>query len=149
MTWRSSSTRRSFALELRLHFGYFVEKNGAAVRLLEDPFPPLDGARERPRLMSEQPAFDQALTERGTIPSNNASTATGEVMNLVCRYFFAHATFAGDEDRCVRRRDFGDRSRSWRIACDRPTNIGRKHQSLCHSRARRDLESRTLTLSQF
>ena len=49
---------KKFRLKLRLHLGYFVEEDSAAIRLLEDPEAPGGCARERTAFVPEQLAFD-------------------------------------------------------------------------------------------
>jgi hypothetical protein len=49
---------KEFRLKLRLHLGYFVEEDSAAIRLLEDPEAPGGGARERTAFVPEQLTLD-------------------------------------------------------------------------------------------
>jgi hypothetical protein len=49
---------KKFRLKLRLHLGYFVEEDGAAIGLLEDPKAPGRCARERTAFVPEQLTLD-------------------------------------------------------------------------------------------
>jgi hypothetical protein len=58
---------KELRLKLYLHLGNFVEKNGAAICLLEDSRTPIDRASESPTLVSKEFAFDQTFTKRGAV----------------------------------------------------------------------------------
>jgi hypothetical protein len=49
---------KKFRLKLRLHLGYFVQEDGAAIGLLEDPEAPRGCARERTAFVPEQLTLD-------------------------------------------------------------------------------------------
>jgi hypothetical protein len=49
---------KKFRLKLRLHLGYFVQEDGPAIGLLEDPEPPGGCARERTAFVPEQLTLD-------------------------------------------------------------------------------------------
>ena len=87
---------KELRLKLRLHLGYFVEENGAAIGLLEDPETPGGCARERTAFVPEQFAFDQIARNRGAVFRKISSAPLRTSMNLVRGDILANAALAND-----------------------------------------------------
>src|SRR5439155_23976196 len=98
---------------LRLHLGRqiadFVEEQGAARRLLEQPAPRRVRAGKGALLVPEQLALENPLGERGAV--DREIRTVGAAAALVQRagdQLLARAAFAGDEDRRLRGGDLRD-----------------------------------------
>ena len=81
----------------RRNFGHFIQKNRAAVRLLESSNPAFVGAGERAFFVAEQFAFEQRRRERGTMNGDEFRfVAPAQIVNRVRRQFLSRAAFAFD-----------------------------------------------------
>ena len=97
---RSCSTRSSLALQIDRQFADFVQKQRAALGLLEAADAVLKGSRECAAHVAEQFALQQALRQRAAIHRHHwsATPLPGHVQRAR-RQFLAGSGFAGDQHR--------------------------------------------------
>jgi len=96
-------------LNRRVNFADFIEKQGAALRLLETADAALVRAGERALFVAEQFAFQQRRRERGTMHRDQRLfRARAELMNRLRHQFLARAAFARQQHRRARGRDLPD-----------------------------------------
>ena len=87
----------------------FVQKEGAAVGLLEQPDAIFNGSGERTALVAEQFGFEQRVGQGAAVLGNESLVGTGAfVMDGAGDHFLAGTRFAGDHHRQVVGRDAGD-----------------------------------------
>ena len=89
-----------FRLEIQVQLAEFVKKQGAAIGLLDEPPPPVPGAREGPCLVAEQFGLEQFPRERGAIDFHQRTfgSRTGMVKDA-CDQTLPGTGFAADQQR--------------------------------------------------
>ena len=81
------------------HVADLIEKQRAAVGLLEHALLGSCGASECAFLVTEQLGFEQAFGERATVDGNKGLVGTSQLVQGLCHTFLADAGFARDQDR--------------------------------------------------
>jgi hypothetical protein len=119
---RRELTLLQHSQQLGLHaerqFAHLIQKQRAAIGLLEEPFEPLGGSGESPFLVPEQQVLDHRLRQAGAVKSNKVfAFAERPIMDVPSQHFLASAGGAADEHG-----DLGTR------------NTPRKRQQLRHER---------------
>ena len=80
-------------------FAYFVEEEGACVRLFEAAYAAFVGACEGSSFVAEEFAFEQAFGEGGAVQGDEGALGAGAFdVDRACEFAFACAAFACDED---------------------------------------------------
>ena len=120
--------RSSFACRRHVHFGDFVEQQGAAVGLLELADAAAGGAGEGAFLVAEQFRFQQVFGDgRAVDGDERLFSARRAAVHVARQHFLAGAAFAGDQHRGVGRGDLLgelDHLRHRRVTPDHFARIG-------------------------
>ena len=96
-------------LRRRRHLADLVEEQGAAIRQLETPLPPIRRAGEGALLVTEDFALEQRLGNRGAVDRDERKAgARAQLMDGLRDELLAGARFAGDEHRRRGRRGLLD-----------------------------------------
>ena len=91
---------QQFGLHRQRKFADFVEKDRAAIGLLEAPFPRLVGSGEGPLFVAEQLAFDDAFRQRGAVEGDKRLFGLrAVVVNRAGDQLLADAALAEDQHR--------------------------------------------------
>jgi hypothetical protein len=101
------------AQQLDLHVerqvGHFIEKQGAAVRRLEQPLFVADGAGNTPLHVAEEFTLHQLLGDSAAVNGDEVVIGAGALLVDLSRgKFLAGARFTADEDRGLASRQFMD-----------------------------------------
>ena len=112
-------------LQRRRHVADFVEKQGAAIRLLEAPPPLRIRARERAFFMAEQFRFQQVRGEGGGVERDEGLVRARAMAVQSSRHeFLARARFARDQNRHAGARQSADRSEHLLHGCRLAQKLG-------------------------